>query len=176
MDRCDQCGFVYDTVPVTDVGRRLRSLPARYADELRAADRQALARTRPEPATWSALEYSCHVRDVLRVQRERLLLALAEERPVFASMRRDERAVEERYNEQAVETVLDDLAEAAERFAAALADLDDEQWQRTGVYPWPTTTERSMAWLARHTLHEGLHHLEDIVAGVNALRTTRGPG
>jgi len=46
------------------------------------------------------LEYACHVRDVLRFQRERVALAQAEDRPRFASMRRDERAVAERYNDQ----------------------------------------------------------------------------
>ena len=173
MDRCEQCGFVYDATPTSDVSQRVRSLPPRYAPELRAAERDSLARTRPQPGTWSALEYTCHVRDVLIVQRERLHLALRQERPVFAPMRRDERAVEERYNDQPVETVLEELAEAAERFAGALEQLDDQQWRRTGIYPWPEPAERSVAWLARHTLHEGLHHLEDIITGVAAVRAAQ---
>jgi hypothetical protein len=85
-------------------------------------------------------------------------------------MRRDERAVEERYNDQPVDTVLDELTRAADRFADALERLDDQEWHRTAIYPWPEPAERSVAWLARHTLHEGRHHLEDIVTGVRALR------
>ena len=59
-----------------------------------------LLRAHPRPASWSALEYGCHGRDVLRCQRDRVLLAQAEDNPVFTSMRLDERAVEESYNEQ----------------------------------------------------------------------------
>lgn len=62
--------------------------------------------------TWSALEYTCHVRDVLAVQRERLVSALTEQRPLFAPMRRDERAVEQRYNEQDIDAVLGELEQA----------------------------------------------------------------
>ncbi|WP_406044517.1 hypothetical protein OG799_08560 [Micromonospora sp. NBC_00898] len=38
---------------------------------------------------WSPLEYTCHVRDVLRVQGERLALALVTEEPEFTPMGRD---------------------------------------------------------------------------------------
>jgi hypothetical protein len=79
-------------------------------------------------------------------------------------------------NEQAVDVALDELAEAAERIAAALDGLDDVQWQRTGIYNWPQHAERSMAWVARHTLHEGLHHLEDITTGLDILCRARGSG
>lgn len=171
MDRCEACDFVYDAVPVADVAPQLRAMPARYAEAVTAADRDGLARTRPEPATWSAVEYACHVRDVLAIQQERVSLALHHDRPDFPPLRRDERAVEERYNDQDVGAVLDGLAEAAQRFADALDALDADQWQRTGVYHWPETAERSMAWLARHTLHESIHHLADITEGTRRLRT-----
>ena len=172
MERCDQCGFVYDSTPTSGVAEGLRSLAPRYASRLRAAEQDSLAWTRPQSSTWSAVEYACHVRDVLLVQAERLQLALQQQRLVFAPMRRDERAGEERYNDQQVKTVLAELTEAAERFADALERLDGQQWQRTAVYPWPHPAERSMAWLARHTLHEGLHHFVNIVAGVEALRAS----
>lgn len=172
MDRCEACDFVYDAVPVTEAITELRSMPARYAEVVTAADREGLARSRPEPTTWSAVEYACHVRDVLAIQRERVSLALQHERPDFPPLRRDERAVEERYNDQDVAAVLDELAEAAHRFADALDALDADQWQRTGIYHWPETAERSMAWLARHTLHESVHHLADITEGTERLRAT----
>lgn len=170
MDRCEACDFVYDAIPVGEVAPELRSMPARYTDVVTAADREGLARTRPEPATWSAVEYACHVRDVLAIQRERVVLALQRERPDFPPLRRDERAVEEHYNDQDVGAVLDGLAEAAHRFAGALDALDADQWQRTGIYHWPETAERSMAWLARHTLHECVHHLADITEGTQRVR------
>lgn len=170
MNRCDECGFVYEDLAPGDVPASLRAQPARYADALRTAVAAGVARVRPHPGTWSALEYTCHVRDVLQVQRERLRRALAEDRPVFAPMGRDERAVEDRYNEQDPERVLDELAQASADLTAALEELDTTGWRRVGVYPWPETAERSMAWLARHTVHETVHHLRDVLDGLDRLR------
>ena len=47
-----------------------------------------VVRLRPEPEVWSAIEYACHVRDVLEVQRLRIAQCLAEDRPVYAPMDR----------------------------------------------------------------------------------------
>ena len=57
-------------------------------------------RRRPAPEVWSPLEYACHVRDVLRVQTERVAAGAAGGRSVFVPMGRDERVVDDRYNEQ----------------------------------------------------------------------------
>ena len=51
---------------------------------------------------------------------------------------------------------------AADAIAAAFAALDDDQWDRTGIYNYPKRTERTMLWLGQHTIHEGRHHLGDI--------------
>lgn len=169
MQRCDQCGFAFDAVPPPTIPDALRALGPRYAAALDAAERAAATRRRPTRQVWSALEYTCHVRDVLRVQRDRLALALRQNRPAFETMRREERATEERYNDQEVATVLEELTQAAERMATALEGLDDQQWARTGIYPWPEPAERSLTWVARQTLHEGLHHLEDIARGCDVL-------
>src|SRR5260370_1338741 len=67
----------------------------------------------PVPASWSALEYGCHVRDVLRFQRDRVALAQAEDTPEFVSMRRDDRVLEERYNEQYPTVVAAEIVTAA---------------------------------------------------------------
>ncbi len=119
-------------------------------------------RARPVDGVWSGLEYGCHVRDVLAVQRERIALALAVDRPSFAPMRREERVAEEHYNEQEPSVVARELRAAAEALAGQLAGLDDGQWQRVGEYHWPTTAWRDVEWIARHTLHEERHHLVDV--------------
>jgi hypothetical protein len=160
VERCRECGFVYENVRRDDIARVLRALSARYGAVLAGND--DVLRARPLPDVWSALEYACHTRDVCRVQRERVLLALAEEQPAFASMRRDERVVEEHYNEQQPSEVAREMSEAVESFAGTLDSLDDDGWNRTGVYNYPEPRVRTVEWIGRHTVHEGEHHLWDI--------------
>ncbi|MGK5739436.1 DinB family protein [Micromonospora sp. URMC 103] len=159
MDRCDECGFVYASVSPADLPALLRALGGRYAAALGAA---RAPRRRPAERVWSPLEYTCHVRDVLRVQGERLVLALTVTAPEFAPMGRDERAVAEAYNEQAPAVVLADLADAADALAARFDGLGPAELARTGVYPWPQPRARTLLWLGQHTVHEGEHHLLDI--------------
>ena len=160
MDRCDECGFVYESVARGAIGDALRALPADYA---RAFEGRAhLATAHPLPRVWSALEYACHVRDVLRVQHDRLRLALAEDRPAFVPMGREERVIADAYNAQPLDAVLRELGVAAEDLAEALDGLGDAAWGRTGVYNYPTRAERDMTWLGRHTVHEGRHHHMDV--------------
>ncbi len=159
MDHCDECGFAYDAVAAQDVPRRLGEAGPRFATALAAIGDP---RRRPAPEVWSPLEYTCHVRDVLRVQGERLALALRLDDPVFEPMGREERVVTDAYNTQDPQTVLADLAGAADDLARVFATLGPPQWRRTGVYNWPTVESRTVLWLARHTLHEVEHHLLDL--------------
>jgi S-DNA-T family DNA segregation ATPase FtsK/SpoIIIE len=76
-------------------------------------------------------------------------------------MRRDERAVEEAYNEQDPVTVAGEVAVAAGAFCQVLEALDDAGWLRTGVYPWPRPEVRTVEWIGRRTVHELAHHLFD---------------
>lgn len=138
----------------------MRSLGPRFGALLEASA-DAL-RAHPRAGSWSGLEYGCHMRDVLRVQRERVALALADDEPHFASMGREERVTEERYNEQSPDVVAAELSDAAESLARDLDDLDEAGWQRTGVYNWPEPRPRTVDWIARHTIHEGEHHLMDV--------------
>jgi DinB superfamily len=160
MDHCDECGFVYSTLGRTDIAPALRELGPQYAARL-TGDQPRLRR-RPAPDVWSALEYSCHMRDVLVVQRERLAQALVEDCPTFVPMGREERVVRDRYNEQDPAVVARELVEAADAAADAFAALDDAGWARTGIYNFPAPAERTMLWLGQHTVHEGRHHLRDV--------------
>jgi hypothetical protein len=170
VDRCAECLFVYSALDVGDVPPRLRDVAGRYPAGLREV---LDVRRRPAPQVWSPLEYACHVRDVLRVQGERLTLALRVSEPEFAPMGRDELVVTERYNAQDPEVVLADLATAADAFAARFAALGEVELARTGVYPWPRREVRTLLWLGRHTVHEAEHHLLDIRRAAGP-RTTGG--
>ena len=167
MDRCDECGFTYATVATGDLPRRLEAAGPRFAAVLTAIENP---RRRPAPSVWSPLEYTCHVRDVLRVQGERLTLALETDDPEFAPMGREERVMLDAYNAQNPQTVLTELTEAANGLAHAFGTLSTPQWNRTGVYNWPTVESRSVLWLGRHTIHEIEHHLLDLIRGRPAPR------
>ena len=108
------------------------------------------------------MEYSCHVRDVLLAQRERVLLALVVDRPDFAPIFRDERAALARYNEDDPDGVVGELDVAAQLMARLYAGLSSAQLSRPCIYSYPTPAERSLAWVGHHTLHEGRHHLQDL--------------
>ncbi len=161
MERCAECGYDYYEIGRDQLPDALRALTPMYKASLEVHEPGRL-RARPQPDVWSPLEYACHVRDVLRVQEERIQLALVEEEPGFTPMGREERVVEGRYNEQDPAKVAEELGEAASALAHMLASLDERGWQRTGVYNWPTTQVRSVEWIGRHTLHEGRHHLWDV--------------
>jgi DinB superfamily len=157
---CAECGYEYESLDHQQIQREVDSLALEHRLLLTSVPAHRL-RGHPKPDSWSALEYGCHVRDVLRFQRDRVLLAQTAQTPQFASMRRDERAVEERYNEQDPVQVAGELADAAGRFTQDLAALDDAGWLRAGLYPWPAPQVRTVEWIGRRTAHELAHHLFD---------------
>jgi hypothetical protein len=123
------------------------------------------ARRRPSRDVWSPLEYACHVRDMLRVQHERVELIQREDAPSLVPMGRDERVIEHRYNEQDPGVVTHELLDAARSVATFLGRLDDAGWKRTGLYTYPSTELRTVEWIGTHTVHELQHHRRDIAAG-----------
>jgi S-DNA-T family DNA segregation ATPase FtsK/SpoIIIE len=158
---CSECRYDYAVLDHSQIIAELTSLASKHSQVLASVPRLQLSE-RSRPATWSPLEYGCHVRDVLRFQHDRVVAAQAQDRPVFASMRRDERAVEERYNEQDPLLIADSVVTAAALLAAELTALDEQGWQRVGIYPWPAPAPRTVEWVARWTDHELAHHLFDI--------------
>jgi hypothetical protein len=161
VERCAECGYDYGATPRADLAGAIRDQAGRYRPKLTRSDDTAL-RAHRQPGVWSMLEYGCHLRDVLTVQRERIGLALKDEVPDFSSMRREERVVEEGYNQQSPVAVAMELEEAADALAGVLDGLDGAGWARTGIYHWPVTQVRSVEWIGRHSLHECVHHLKDI--------------
>jgi S-DNA-T family DNA segregation ATPase FtsK/SpoIIIE len=160
MTSCPECSYDYESLGRSQITGAIASLAEEHRVLLGSVGGERL-RAHSRPASWSALEYGCHVRDVLRFQRDRVTLAQAEDTPEFASMRRDERAIDERYNEQDPLAVASELAAAAIQLAVTLDQLDDAGWLRTAGYPWPTRQVRTVEWVGRRTAHELAHHLFD---------------
>ena len=159
MNRCTGCGFEYDLDEAPGAGASIIEGVGDLAAIL-ASGRDV--RSRPEPATWSPLEYGCHVRDVLLVQRERVFAARLLDCPSFDPMGRDERAGYDGYADQAPDRVARQLDDAAYLFANALARLGPADWDRTVMYNFPSRLERSLRWVSVHTVHEVRHHLRDV--------------
>jgi hypothetical protein len=160
VDSCAQCGFEYDLGDAGSAGPALVAGAARFTSILEA-DPSDLRR-RPRADVWSPLEYACHVRDVLLVQRERVLMARRSDRPTFEPMGRDERVEHDGYALQDPESVARQMTDAAAMFANVLARLGEADWDRIVVYGYPARTERSLRWVAVHTVHEMRHHLDDV--------------
>ena len=117
-------------------------------------------RRRPSPAKWSALEYGCHVRDVLRLYEQRLTWMLTEDGPRFPNWDQDATAVEHRYGEQDPVQVAGELATAAEVIAAHFGDLAPGQWQRTGSRS--DGADFTVESFGRYFIHDPIHHLHDV--------------
>jgi DinB superfamily len=159
MDRCGWCGFEYDLAAARTAARSVLDNSSRLATILTG---DADLRSRRQAGMWSPLEYGCHVRDVLLVQRERVLTARRVELPSFEPMGRDERVDHDGYAEQEPALVARQLGDAALLFANVLARLAATDWDRRVVYNYPQRAERSLRWVAVHTVHEVRHHLLDI--------------
>jgi hypothetical protein len=161
-EACEICGFSYDLTSALTAGDAILLESGALAAILENGGDELIQQ--PAPATWSVLEYCCHVRDVLLVQRERVLLARRTVRPTLVAMGRDERVEHDGYAQQQPAAVARQLRDAASLFAGVLARFDDETWDRTLIYNYPDRTERDLAWVAVHTQHEVHHHLADVRA------------
>jgi hypothetical protein len=164
MYRCGECEFAYDLDRYGSSSEAISGGADEIARLLGGHDRSAddVVRSRPAPDVWSVLEYGCHVRDVLLVQRERVLLARRVDCPSLPSMGRDERAGHDGYAEQSPVDVARQLTDAAGLFVNVLDRLAPDDWDRTVVYNFPEPTERSLRWVAVHTEHEVRHHRLDV--------------
>jgi hypothetical protein len=163
---CQECGFNYDT---GDLQGTVTTLIRQAAESSMALTKAAagpdadVVRLRPEPEVWSAIEYACHVRDVLEVQRARIAQCLAEDRPVYAPMDRSGRLKELKYEQQDPMVVAAALMKNARDFGAAARVLQPSQLGKLGLYNYPVRAPRTLGWLIRHTAHEIQHHRQDII-------------
>lgn len=158
--RCAECGFDPTTTAFRQIPPALRAQARRWASVLS----QPNARIRPDDATWSPLEYGCHVRDVFRVFADRFTLMLTDDNPTFDDWDQDAAATDERYgeryNEQDPALVVLEIAAAADEAAAVLGAVPDAQLGRPGRRG--DGAHFTVQTLARYVAHESTHHLWDV--------------
>ena len=159
LDRaCPDCGFDAAAVPPDDIARLVTAYTEPWAGVLARPD----VATRPDPTTWSPLEYACHVRDVCDLFADRVGLLLDEDGAAFANWDQDATALESDYGSQDPRAVADELAVAADRLARAYAGLSGPAWGRRGVRS--NGSEFTVLTLGRYGLHDLAHHLWDVRA------------
>jgi hypothetical protein len=161
---CAECGVDATAIEPARVGDVVRAMAPVWEGVLHRPD----VATRPDDATWSPLEYACHVRDVFRLYDHRLHLMLTEDGPHYPNWDQDAAADDERYAEQDPAAVAADLVAAAEQVAATFDAVAPDQWGRTGFRS--DGAAFTVDTFARYFLHDPLHHLHDVGAALPAWR------
>lgn len=162
MAPCAVCGIDEETIGITDAIAAIRSFPRRYREALDAVPRDRLA-VRPDPDTWSIVEYAVHAREVLEILS--MLLPEVLDHPGLALPTLED----DGHGGGPPATFPDWLTDrelvlaGIQTACAALAARADEAplaaWDR------PFTIGESghvAAWVVQHAAHEGGHHLRDI--------------
>lgn len=162
-EQCAECGFDGAAVERAAIGKLVISEGEQWALLLQASADTALRR-RPATDRWSALEYACHVRDVLGVFTSRIEQARVEFEPEFGWWDHERAAIDEHYNDQEPVEVAIVIGERARELAQRLGRLTDAEWSRTGTRRG--TEHFTIEGLARFSLHEIRHHLADARAQI----------
>jgi len=166
VEECAECGFDGSAISEMNAEMAIRTLGSRYDAALIGVgfdkNFHTLLRQRPDPQTWSALEYAAHVRDVIALWGWALHKTLTEDRPKLPSADPDlpdRAAAEASYNTQDPITVVRELSANADRMANKVAAIGSDQWRLTAAFG---DTEVTLLWIVRKVAHEGHHHLIDI--------------
>lgn len=158
LDRaCSDCGFDASACAAQGVAVLVRANATGWRQLL---DSGAIRSGRPDEATWSPLEYACHVRDVFRRYDGRIVLMLTEDDPLYPNWDQDASAIEDRYEEQDPRVVVADLVAAAEQVATRLDEIKGAEWDRRGRRS--DGASFTIATIARYMVHDPIHHLWDV--------------
>lgn len=160
MERCEDCGFAWETVSRDEIAARVETGTAVIA-QLLAGNPDGVG-VRPSPERWSATEYAAHVRDVLLTLRDRLVLGIVDDVPSFNPMYRDERVRLGLYRSDTAPAVVDELDAAKAMFIRLFEAVDPAHLAREVMYGTPTAVRRSLLWMGQQAVHEVEHHGGDI--------------
>jgi hypothetical protein len=153
---CPECGLDTRSFSREELPAMIRSNALAWRAPLAAPG--AADRTRPD--TWSALEYGCHVRDVLRLYDYRLTLMLTQDDPLYPNWDQDDAAVTGDYGSQDPPAVAVELASAADAVAGHFAAVTAGQWLRPGRRS--DGASFTVETFGRYFIHDPIHHLYDV--------------
>jgi len=167
-ERCSACQFdgeSYDnsslTAAIAELGGAWRVLLGGAGCELRV---------RPNPRTWSAIEYAAHSRDITALHVFGVEQALTGTEPVFPAIAGDAliEASAFGYADEDPEVVVGQLDREARRLARLAVDAGVDRWGQGITIGDSRSTVRR---LLEHALHDSRHHLDDVERGLRELRT-----
>ncbi|PFG18032.1 hypothetical protein ATK74_2612 [Propionicimonas paludicola] len=158
---CSECGYLGSAVATAELPERVRAATAPWPAILARPD----VAVRPSATVWSALEYGCHVRDVLRIFNRRLELMRSTDDPLFENWDQDATALEQRYWEQDPAVVSGELMVAAAENVAEWTSVRAEEWDRPGRRS--NGSVFTVATLGQYFLHDLVHHLHDVGSPVD---------
>jgi hypothetical protein len=162
-ERCAECGFDATLLTTADATTALRSLGRRWREAFEDVPDEVLRR-RPDPQTWSPLEYAAHTRDVLALLGHGLSEILDDARPEFPGIDPDPlgddgSAADHGYNTLDPSRVLDSLERNASAMADRAARALPAHFSRTATVRGETV---DAARILKHAVHDATHHLKDV--------------
>lgn len=159
---CPVCGLDYDTITPADGIVAIRTFPRRYRATLAAAmedeSDEGIVRRRPETDSWSALEYTAHVVDVVDATASHVREMRIKNRPALPEPRTSQFDAISRGG-GSLEATLAHLDAATGTLVAELEKVDATDWARGAEFP---SGERDLLSTMRNAVHEGSHHLKDV--------------
>ncbi len=171
---CSECGFDAAAVAFEDIPRLTRDAGARMALVCARAD----ATVRPDESTWSPLEYAAHVRDVCRIFRYRLGIAVhgngeapkipafdselqfCDGVPLLSNWDQDETAVQDSYATQEPTVVAGQVRDSANMIADFIAGV--HQQDRTKAVLRSDGAQFTVVTLSQYFVHDLVHHVHDV--------------
>jgi hypothetical protein len=156
-DHCDECGFDARMLPIDALVTSLRQLPEQITATVAPATDDQL-RVRPQPGTWSAMEYLGHLRDLMAYHRWLIEQALTDDEPMLAAPDPDSAVENSGYRQGNRAELLGQFSRRVERLSTLLESLSPAALARPLVLDRPIDVQL----VARSALHEGVHHRADL--------------
>lgn len=160
-DPCPQCGQHPAALSPSSLGELTVGSSAAWREFLLDAD-DAYLRGIPEPGVFSPIQYGAHVRDILRVYTDRMVLGIEQDSPTVPIFNPPQEVFES-YNRLDTQELSADIEAQAQRLAKVVESMSPSDWSRIvvndrgqyGVYTF------TIAGLACNAAHEAHHHLLD---------------
>jgi hypothetical protein len=157
---CPECAVDVRTIAAADLAAQLYESIDAWTELLTGPDANPQwLMARPAPTTWSAVEYACHVADVMDLFQHRIFLMITEDNPTFDSWDPDTAALS--YATRSPQQAVSLLQGASNRLGDVFDSLAPSLWDRTGARS--DGAGLTVLSLSRYFMHDNLHHLNDVI-------------